>query len=512
MPVLCTDGRKCIYSFHEMQEKNQLSLQTFMPKESKDILLALIREKKPMNFSQQLNLTAKLSVPAILAQFTTVMMQFIDASMVGYLGSKQAASIGLVSTCTWLFGGFCVAASAGFSVQVAHLIGANDFKSARSVLRQSWTFIGSFSVILALIGISISGVLPGWLGGSMDIRHDSTSYFLIYSAFIPFMMFTFSGSSMLQCSGNMKISSLLSVAMCVLDVIFNYFLIFPTRPVSIAGMSLTMPGAGLGVSGAALGTGFAMAITAGFAIYYLLFRSKELKLISEKGSFSPTRVCIKNALGISLPMAMQNLVMRGAYIVTTIIIAPLGTVAIAANMFGIMAESFCYMPGSGISDASTSLVGQSLGAGRKDLAKGFANIAMGTGMTVMTILSMIMFITAPQLMGIMSQDPQVIALGAKVLRIEAFAETLYAASLVGYGIFVGASDTLVPSIMNLTSIWVVRVILALILTPKLGLTGCWIAMCVELNVRGALFLVRLKSGKWMKYVKGETKEVPTQQY
>jgi Na+-driven multidrug efflux pump len=104
-------------------------------------------------------------------------------------------------------------------------------------------------------------------------------------------------------------------------------------------------------------------------------------LISEKGSFSPTRVCVKNALGISLPMAVQNLVMRGAYIVTTIIIAPLGTVAIAANMFGIMAESFCYMPGSGISDAATSLVGQSLGAGRKELAKGFAKITMGTGMT-----------------------------------------------------------------------------------------------------------------------------------
>ena len=81
-----------------------------MPKESKDILLALIREKKPMSFSQQLSLTAKLSVPAILAQFTTVMMQFIDASMVGYLGSKEAASIGVVSTCTWLFGGFCAAA------------------------------------------------------------------------------------------------------------------------------------------------------------------------------------------------------------------------------------------------------------------------------------------------------------------------------------------------------------------------------------------------------------------
>jgi hypothetical protein len=132
-----------LFIFSNARKKSIIFANFFMPKESKDILLALIREKKPMSFSQQLSLTAKLSVPAILAQFTTVMMQFIDASMVGYLGSKEAASIGLVSTCTWLFGGFCAAASAGFSVQVAHLIGANDFKSARSVLRQSWTFLGN---------------------------------------------------------------------------------------------------------------------------------------------------------------------------------------------------------------------------------------------------------------------------------------------------------------------------------------------------------------------------------
>ena len=84
-----------------------------------DYLLSLIREGKSMTLGQQLRLTAYLSVPAIMAQVSSIAMQYIDASMVGSLGANAAASIGLVSTTTWLFWGLCAAAATGFSVQVA---------------------------------------------------------------------------------------------------------------------------------------------------------------------------------------------------------------------------------------------------------------------------------------------------------------------------------------------------------------------------------------------------------
>ena len=108
-----------------------------------------------------------------------------------------------------------------------------------------------------------------------------------------------------------------------------------------------------------------------------------------------------------------------------------------------------------------------------------------------------MFIFAPQMMGFLTPDPEVIALGAKVLRIEAFAETMYAASIVANGACIGAGDTLIPSIMNFASMWIVRIIPAAILAPKIGLVGFWIAMCVELNFRGIIFLLRLKGKRWM---------------
>ena len=274
-----------------------------MGKINKDILLGMLRGGQPMTFGQQAKLAGIMSMPAILAQLSSVLMQFIDSAMVGNLGVNAAASVGLMSTCTWLFGGFCSAAAAGFSVQAAHLIGAKDFAGARKILRQGITALLTFSVIVALTGICISHSLPGWLGGADEIRHDAGMYFMIVMAGLPAVQFEFFGAGMLQSCGNMKIPSIMSVIMCVLDICFNFMLIYPTRTLTLGGIDLTVPGAGLGVEGAALGTVMAECCTVGVLMYYIVVRSKELSIYrrGERGSFRPTRVCINNALTISLP-------------------------------------------------------------------------------------------------------------------------------------------------------------------------------------------------------------------
>ena len=355
-----------------------------------------------------------------------------------------------------------------------------------------------FCLFLSLAGQAIAGPLPRWLGGSQDIAGDASDYFLTYVRFLPAMQLSFFGSTMLSCSGDTKTPSLLNVIMCVLDIAFNFLLIFPTREVSLLGAEFTMPGAGMGVKGAALGTGLAELITAIALLYFLLFRSKELAIVRERGSFRPTALCLKNAFGITGPMWVQNVIMRGAHIASTVIVAPLGPVAIAANSFAITAESFCYMPGYGTGDAATTLVGQSLGAKRRDLVRSFSRITLILGVGMMSALAVVMYFIAPQIMSLLSVDPEVVALGARVLRIEAFAEAGYAASIVAYGACVGAGDTAVPSMLNLGSMWFVRIIPAIFLTRAYGLVGYWIAMCIELNVRGLLFVWRISGQKWMK--------------
>ena len=461
-------------------------------------LLALIREGKPMTLGQQLRLTVQLSIPAVIAQLSSIVMQYIDAAMVGSLGAEEAASIGLISTTTWLFWGLCVAAATGFSVQVAHKIGAGDMQGARTVLRQALTATVVFSLLLAAVGVAISGALPGWLGGDESIHRDSSLYFCIFSLFLPALQMNFLAGGMLRCSGNMQVPSVAGVAMCVLDVIFNFFLIFPSREWTVAGFSFTMPGAGLGVGGAALGTVAAEAVVAGVLLWYLLTRSDELKLSKEQGSFRPKIATLKKAFRIGFPMGLEHVVICGAQIMTTVIVAPLGVFAIAANSFAITAESLCYMPGYGIADAATTLVGQSIGGRRLKLTRSFARITVLMGMGVMGIMGVLMYLFAPQIIGLMTPVEEIRELGVMALRIEAFAEPMFAASIVAYGVFVGAADTLVPCLMNFFSIWAVRLSLAALLAPSLGLKGVWIAMCVELCFRGVIFLIRLKRERWMK--------------
>jgi putative MATE family efflux protein len=450
----------------------------------KDILLGMIRGGQQMTAGQQFRLAFMLSLPAILAQASSVLMQYIDAGMVGRLGANPSASIGLIATSTWIMGGFTAGTCSGFSVQVAHLCGAKDLKGARSVLRQGLTSVLIVSMILCAIGMAISGPLPRWLGGGPEITSDASKYFFIYSAFIPIGAVGWAASAMLQASGNMKVPSMMFIGMCILDVVFNYIFIFVCR---------------MGVVGAALGTGLSELVTSAFAVWYALFKSKDLNIKGEHGTFRPQRKTIDNAWSITAPMWLQNLIMRGAHVMSTVIVAPLGAIAIAANAFAITAESFCYMPAFGIEEASTTLIGQSLGARRKDVARSFSRITMGMGALIITILAVLMYIFAPQMMGLLSIDPDIVSLGTKVLRIEAFAETMYAFSIVGYGCCVGAGDTLMPSVMNFCSMWIVRIGLAVILTPRMGLQGYWIAMCVELNLRGLLFLWRLSGEKWMKH-------------
>ena len=466
-------------------------------KRKTDYLLSLIREGKRMTLGQQLRLTAYLSVPAIMAQVSSIAMQYIDASMVGSLGANAAASIGLISTTTWLFWGLCAAAATGFSVQVAHKIGAGDFAGARKILRQSVTATLIFSSLLAVAGICISGMLPGWLGGDEAIRDDSSLYFRIFALFLPALQLNFLAGGMLRCSGNMRVPAMLNVLMCLLDVVFNFLLIFPSRQVEWWGVELALPGAGLGVEGAALGTVLAELITAGGMMWYLCRRSPMLKLSGERGSFLPRRETLRKAVRTSLPMGFEHMAICGAQIATTVIVAPLGIVAIAANSFAIIAESLCYMPGYGISEAATTLVGQSLGAGRVRLLRRFANITVWSGMLIMGVMGALMYAAAPQIIGVMTPVEEIRTLGAEVLRIEAFAEPMFAASIVAYGVFVGVGGTFVPSLMNFGSIWGVRLTLAAWLAPTMGLRGVWLAMCVELCFRGAIFLVRLWGGRWI---------------
>ena len=345
----------------------------FGRKKEKTDLLAYIREGREMTRSEKLRLIVSLSIPSILAQISTTVMFFIDASMVGHLGAKASAAIGLVETTGWLMGGLGAAANMGFAVQVAHAIGANDFERARRVLRQSLVCCLLWSLAITTVALMISGRLPYWLGGTAEIAHDASLYFALIGVFGIFFQMEALAGSMLKSSGNMKIPSILNIGMCVMDVCFNYVFIYMLD---------------MGVVGAAMGTGAAELVTAILMLYFLLVRSDMLRIFRGENRehlymYRPTADVVKAAFSIGAPMGLQHLLMGGAQIVSTLIVAPLGTVAIAAHSLGITVESLCYMPGYGIAEAATTLVGQSYGAGKRMLTQSFAYMSTALGMIVM---------------------------------------------------------------------------------------------------------------------------------
>lgn len=119
-------------------------------------------------------------------------------------------------------------------------------------------------------------------------------------------------------------------------------------------------------------------------------------------------------------------------------------------------------------------------------------------MVTMTVMGVVLYIGAPWVMELMSPVGEIVDLGVRSLRIEAFAEPMFAASIVAYGVMIGVGDTVVPAVMNFGSIWLVRLPLAALLAPTMGLAGVWTAMCIELSFRGAIFLFRLIRGSWLK--------------
>ena len=448
-----------------------------------EYLMESIRSGRAMTRSEKLNLIVGLSIPSMLAQISTVMMFFIDASMVGHLGAEASASIGLIESTTWLIGSLLSAAATGFSVQVAHFIGANDFVKARQVFRHALICGLAFSVFLSLIGVGIHSHLPYWLGGGADIASASSGYFLIYSLVLPFVYLYHTSEMMLKSAGNMHTPSVMAILVCICDVIFNYIFIYICK---------------LGVVGAAMGTALAYICISLPNLYLSACKNRMLNLRQDHVRFHWVKEYVQRACKISIPIAIQNILMSGAQIVSTMIVAPLGNIAIAAHSFAITAESLCYMPGYGIGDAATTLVGQTHGAGRIDLCKNFAYMTVGLGMLVMALMGVIMYVFAPEMIGVLSPVEAIRQLGTTCLRIEAFAEPFFAASIVTYCVCVGAGDTFKPAAINLGTMWLVRLTLAYGLSKSYGLEGVWIAMATELTFRGVLFLIRLFRGSWMK--------------
>lgn len=456
----------------------------------------LLRYEGTPPFRETFRVVMLLAWPAILEQIMITAVQYIDTAMVGRLGATATAAVGLTSSTIWLFNGLFAAFAIGFSVQVAQYLGAGRDGEAKSVTAQSLRFVTLFGLAMAALALVISGALPNWLRADAAVAPQATTYFRIIALGMPFTLGVNMVSAIFRCAGDTNTPMVLNTTINLINMVLNFFLIYPARTMELFGVDVPVWGAGLGVAGAAAASSAATAIV--FLLYLRrLFHNPSPVQISRSTNRRLQKSCLRTVLRLSLPVAMERVVMNGAQILITGMISNIGTVATAANHLAVTAESLSYAPAFGVSAAATTLVGQSIGAKRRDLAKRCAWTTTGIGVGIMTLGGLALFTLAEPLLGIFSTDAEVIALGTQVLRIVAFAEPLFGAAIVSGGALRGAGDAKAPFLISLATMWGVRLVLSLLLYRPLGLVGVWIAMAAELVVRGGVFLLRLRGGKWM---------------
>ncbi len=438
-----------------------------------------------------------LAWPVFIEQVLSTLVQSVDTAMVGSLGKNATASVSISASPMMLINGIVMSFGVGFTALIARSVGAGDYKRANSLTRQTMTTVLVMGIPLALICFLLSRAVPRWMGAEPDVLVLATAYNRIMALSMVFRTMTMMLTAIYRGFGDTTTPMLINVGVNLGNVVGNYFLIYKTHNVDILGRSFRIWGAGLGVRGAAWASTGTAIIGSVILILITFLRPSRIQ-ISLKDSFRLVKKDIQDVTKISLPAMFERLTMGGASIVIASTVASLGTVAVAANSLASTAESFCYMPGFAFGRAATTLMGQSLGAGRPDLAEKYVNTCIKMAVRLMFVRSSLMFIIAPQIIGIFTPDPDVIDLGSVLLRILAVIQVPYIISMIDSGALRGAGDTKVLFYITLLSMWGVRVLGATICVRFLHLGVPSVIVCMDLDniVRMICFRIRFKQGKW----------------
>lgn len=438
-----------------------------------------------------------LAWPAILEQLMFTMLHYVDTAMVGAVGAQATASVGISASSMWMINGFFAAVGIGFSIQVAHAIGATDYNRARSVVRQSVLAVLLLGALATVLCQMIGGPLPLWLGIEPALADDASAYFKILTSVMLLHMGSAVFSAILRCGGDTKTPMILNAITNILNIILNTLFIFPTKVYSTFLGEFTLPGLGMGVRGAALASAISMGIV-GALLLLCVFRLRgELKIDFHQDWRFDAPVW-RSAAFYGIPAAFERIAVAAGQMVFTTFVSRLGTIALASHTLANAAESISYLPATGVSYAATTLVGQAKGAGDRKVATKFARISMIIGIVMLTFMGVLLFFGSNWLISIFTRDLAVIALGGAVLKIEALVQPLFGAEIVLAGAMRGGGDARFQLWIGLLCTCVVRLVVAYVLAFGfgMGLYGIWCGMAADIGLRGVLNLWRFYSGKW----------------
>ena len=436
-----------------------------------------------------------LAWPTMLEQLMQTAVQYIDTAMVGSLGTYATAAVGATTTVKWLVNSTVSALSIGFLSFIARACGANDRPAAKRAVTQAVLAVLIVGTFFTALTLSLSGVIPMWMQVEQRIRPLAARYFFIlYMPMLPRTASIIFGT-VLRAAGDTKTPMKVGVLVNLVNVVLNFLLIYPTRTVTLAGMHLTLPGAGWGVIGAAVASAVAFTV-GGVQITRVLWRHP---LVSPRGErlrldWQILRPCLR----VALPNMLQRFGTSLGYVAFASMIKSLGGVATAAHTIANTVESGFYIPGYGMQTAAATLAGNAYGARDRKRMNDLANMFIPIEMGLMVISGAALFAFAPGLMRIFSSSEEVITLGATVLRMVAVSEPFFGFSIIIEGMMHGVGNTKKPFVYNIIGMWAIRIVGTFICTQLLGrgLVSAWACMITHNLFLFVMFLECYVKKSW----------------
>lgn len=433
------------------------------------------------------NDVVKIAWPSLVELTLTQLASMVDLMMVGSLGPWAISAVGLTMQPKFLMMTMFMAMNVGATALVARFKGQDNPKKANIVLNQAILLTFVLSIVASIIGFIFAEPMIKFMGAAdKETLVGGTIYLKIQMAGFVAMALTSTVTAALRGIGDSKTAMKYNLIANLVNVVFNYLLIyghFGFPKMEVAGASLAT------IIGQFVA--FALAIKVVTRKYGYLH-------VNFKDGFKPKKKYLKNIFNIGIPAMIEQLAMRAGMIIYSKTVASLGTVSFATHQICMNIMAMSFMNGQAFSVSATSLMGQSLGKKRPDMAQAYSRRTRRIGMIISIGLGFVFFFFGKSIMGLYSDDISVITQGAQILKIVALIQPFQSSQFIIAGALRGAGDTRATAIITFITILILRPSLAMlsIHVLKWGLIGAWLAVAVDQLVRSLLVLLRFYSGKW----------------
>lgn len=412
-----------------------------------------------------------LSIPTILEEILSTLLQYVDTAMVGQLGEKATAAVSTTTTINWLIHSIPAAIAVAVLAMASKANGAGDEKLLKKISGQAVLYGIVSGLVIEALALFLSPFIPVWMGVEADIQGPASMYFTIIS--IPLFLRSSARvfASMIRATKDTKTPMLISVFENVLNVGLNWMFIY---------------GLSMGVKGAAIASAISYTI-GGIAMLVAMVSNKKLR-ICMKDLLADTMI-LKECLRLGVPALFTNVASCLGYVVFAGMVSGMGTTIFAAHSIAVTAEEIVYIPGYGLRLATSTLVGNALGEKNYQKLKSTVELSVILTMLIMVVNGILLYLFALPLMSIFTSSQQVALIGSKMLRMVSFSEPFFGLMIVLEGVSYGMGHTKNVFFCETFSMWCIRIMSTFVCVKimGLGLTAVWMCMIAD-NVCKAILL------------------------